>query len=81
VQLTSTGAFTYEYKYSRVAGNYNIEDVLRVPMSNYNLKDAVQKSIMNNMPLVWESLVEFNWKSPRTKNLPQDARLKKVELN
>ena len=77
VQLTSTGAFTYEYKYSRIAGNYNIEDVLRVPMSNYNLKNAVQKSIMNNMPLVWENLVEFNWKSPRTKNLPQDARLKK----
>jgi glutamate racemase len=77
VQSTPTGAFTYEYKYSRIAGNYNNEDVIRVPMSNYNLKDVIQKNIMNNMPVVWKSLVEFNWKSPRTKNLPQEARLKK----
>lgn len=75
-KLTLDGSFTYEYKYGRSAGNFNIEDVKLVPMSNYNLNDFVQKNIINSMPFVWKSLVEFNWQSTRTKNLPENARLK-----
>ena len=75
-KLTSDGSFTYEYKYGRSAGKFNVEYVKRVPMSNYNLNDFVQTNIIKIMPLVWESLVEFNWKSSRTKKLPEKARLK-----
>ena len=76
IKLTSDGNFTYDYKYGRAAGNFNVEYVKYVPMNNYNLKDYVQESIIKNMPAVWKNLLEFNWKSPRTESLPDIAPLK-----
>ena len=75
VKLTVSGGFTYEYKYGRVPGHFAAEYVKRVPMSSTNLSDAVRESIKTRMPTVWERLVTFSHKSPRTMDLPVSARI------
>ncbi len=74
-KLAANGGFTYEYKYSRVPGNYAAEYVKRVPMSSANLSDTVRHSIKTAMPQVWKRLVTFSHKSPRTKDLSASARM------
>ena len=74
VKLADSGGFTYEYKYSRAAGNFELEYVKRVPMSSVNLSLAVRERI-KTMPIVWNRLVAFNRKSPRTRDLPDSARI------
>ncbi|HUS72325.1 MAG TPA: hypothetical protein VMY06_04595 [Sedimentisphaerales bacterium] len=74
-KLTISGGFTYEYKYGRVPGHFAAEYVKRVPMSSTNLSDAVRESIKTRMPAVWERLVTFSHKSPRTMGLPVSARI------
>jgi glutamate racemase len=74
-KLTVSGGFTYEYKYGRVPGHFAAEYVKRVPMSSANLSDAVRESIKTRMPAVWERLVRFSHKSPRTMGLPASARI------
>jgi len=75
VKLTETGGFTYNYKYGRDTGNFEWEHVKRVPMSSANLAHSVREKIKTKMPIVWERLVEFNRKSPRTRDLPDSARI------
>jgi len=75
VKLTVSGGFTYEYKYGRVPGHFAAEYVKRVPMSSTNLSEAVRVSINTRMPAVWERLVTFSHKSPRTMGLPVSARI------
>ncbi len=75
VKLTDSGGFTYEYKYSRVPGNFELEYVKRVPMSSVNLSLAVRERIKMRMPIVWNRLVAFSQKSPRTRDLPDSARI------
>jgi len=76
VRLVSNGGFTYEYKYGRIPGNFAFEYVKRVPMSNANLSDDVRHSIKTTMPKVWNRLITFSHKSPRTKDLPISTRMK-----
>ena len=76
VELAPGGGFTYDYKYGRSPGNFTVEYVKRVPMSAENLSETVCKSISESMPLVWERLVVFSNNSPRTKDLPERARIK-----
>jgi glutamate racemase len=75
VELTPGGGFTYDYKYGRTSGNFTAEYVKRVPMSRLSLSDMVRESIRTSMPEVWERLVAFSWKSPRTLDLPEEARI------
>ncbi|MHC4143694.1 MAG: hypothetical protein ACYSUD_02840 [Planctomycetota bacterium] len=75
VKLTDSGGFTYEYKYGRIPGNLGLEYVKRVPMSGANLSLAVRESIRTRMPAVWKRLVAFVQKSPRTRDLPDSARI------
>ncbi len=75
VKLADSGGFTYEYKYSRVPGNFDSEYVRRVPMSSVNLSPAVRQSIKTTMPVVWKRLVAFSHKSPRTRDMPDSARM------
>ena len=75
VKLAETGGFTYEYKYGRDCGRFEWEYVKRVPMSNENLSNAIREKIKAGMPVVWNRLVEFNRKSPRTRDLPNSARI------
>ena len=75
VKLADSGGFTYEYKYSRAAGNFELEYVKRVPMSSVNLSLAVRERIKTKMPIVWNRLVAFSQRSPRTRDLPESARI------
>ena len=75
VKLADSGGFTYEYKYGRVPGNFDLEYVRRVPMSSVNLSLAVRQNIKTTMPVVWNRLVAFSRKSPRTRDLPDSARI------
>ncbi|MBW8039669.1 MAG: hypothetical protein FVQ85_06675 [Planctomycetes bacterium] len=75
-RLAVNGGFTYEYKYGRAPGNFVAEYVKRVPMSSDNLSATVRRSIKTNMPAVWNRLVTFSQKSPRTKGLPPSARIR-----
>jgi glutamate racemase len=75
LKLTDRGGFTYEYKYGRVPGNFELEYVKRVPMSSVNLSLAVRERIKTRMPVVWNRLVAFSQKSPRTRDLPDSARI------
>lgn len=75
VQLAETGGFTYEYKYGREPGRFDCEYVKRVPMSSENLSQTVREQIRTAMPAVWNRLVVFSRKSPRTRDLPDSARI------
>ena len=75
VKLAETGGFTYEYKYGRDCGRFEQEYVKRVPMSNENLSNAIREKIKTGMPVAWKRLVEFSRKSPRTRDLPDSARI------
>jgi glutamate racemase len=75
VKLAESGGFTYEYKYGRVPGNFELEYVKRVPMSRMNLSDDVREKIRQKMPVVWNRLVVFSRKSPRNRDLPDSARI------
>jgi glutamate racemase len=75
VKLADSGGFTYEYKYGRDPGHFDREYVKCVPMSGANLSPAVRETIRTRMPLVWSRLVTFSQKSPRTRDLPDAARL------
>lgn len=76
VELAPGGGFTYDYKYGRSPGNFTVEYVKRVPMSAENLSETVRNSVSESMPLVWERLIAFSNNSPRTKDLPEMARIK-----
>ena len=75
VKLAEGGGFTYEYKYGRNPGHFEWEYVKRVPMSSENLSPAVRETIRTKMPAVWSRLVTFSQRSPRTRDLPDAARL------
>ena len=75
VKLAETGGFNYEYKYGREPGHLEYEYVKRVPMSSVNLSHAVREKIRQSMPAVWNRLVVFSRKSPRTRDLPDSARI------
>lgn len=76
VKLEQGGGFTYEYKYGRTPGNITLEYVKRVPMNMENLSAMVRESIRKSMPGVWEQLIAFNRESPRTRDLPDEMRIR-----
>jgi len=75
VKLTATGEFTYEYKYGRNPRRFECEYVKRVPMSSLNLSHAVRETIRTKMPVIWNRLAAFTQESPRTRDLPDSARI------
>ena len=79
VKLTKTGGFTYDYKYGRDPGHFEWEYVKRVPMSSENLSHSVRVKIRTKMPVVWRQLVEFSKNSPRTRGLPDSARISNAD--
>jgi len=80
-RLTDGGGFTYEYKYGRAAGNFELEYVKRVPMSSVNLSPAVRERIRTSMPVVWNRLVTFSQRGPRTGDLPDSSRIAPTGVN
>ncbi len=69
VKLAEGGGFTYDYKYGREPGHFEWEYVKCVPMSRANLAPAAREMIQAKMPVVWNRLVAFSQKSPRTRDL------------
>jgi len=69
--LDADGGFTYEFKYGRPAGNPDLEDVRRVPLTAASLKGQAREMIREKMPVVWQRLVEFNRGSPRLTRVPR----------
>ena len=76
-QLAEGGGFTYEYKYGRNPGRFDVEYVKRVPMSNKNLSAEVMNSIRETMPVIYERLVLFNAESPRCSGLQKSETIMK----
>ena len=74
-------SFTYDYKYGRSTGEFDKEDVKRVPMSRENLGDNVIETIRTTMPGVWDRLVSFSAHSPRTADLPPEARIELLAVS
>lgn len=56
--LTSTGAFTSEYKYGRQPGNFGREDTRVVPMTAIGIPDSGRQLIRNRLPAVSQFLPE-----------------------
>jgi hypothetical protein len=75
VKLAESGGFTYEYKYGRDPCRFEREFVKRVPTSSVTLSPVVREKIRTTMPVVWNRLVEFSGNSPRTRDLPDSARI------
>jgi len=76
VALRADGlSFTYDYKYGRSPGALDREYVKRVPMSRENLGDNVIETIRTTMPGVWDRLTTFSSHSPRSADLPAEARI------
>ncbi len=75
VKLAQGGGFTYEYKYGRDPGRLEREYVRYVPMSRVNLSRDVRETLKMKMPEVWNRLAAFSRKSPRTRDLPDSARI------
>lgn len=81
VGLTEGGGFTYEYKYGRAPGQLTCEYVKYVPMSGQNLSRDARETIRMKMPQVWSRLVSFSRTSPRTRDLPEAARIESGACN
>ena len=80
-RLAEGGGFTYECKYGRAAGDFEMEYVRRVPVSSVNLSPAVRERIRTSMPVVWNRLVTFSQRSPRTGDLPDSSRIVPTGVN
>ena len=74
--LEADGRFTYSYKYCRQPGDYEVEDVRRVPMSAENLTAETTAMIRDKMPEVWRRMLEFDRGSPRLAGVPDSLKLK-----
>jgi len=64
--LNEEGGFVYDYKYGREPGLFDREYVKRVPLRLDILSQPTWESIKNGMSKVWEHLLEFNQRSPRS---------------
>ena len=76
-RLAEAGGFTYDYKYGRNPGRFDVEYVKRVPMSSKNLSAEVINSIRETMPVIMERLVLFNSESPRCSGLQKSEKIMK----
>jgi len=74
-EFSADGAFTYEYKYGRDPGRFQLEYVRRVPMHKGNLNAAAIDMIKNKTPELWRRLVLFDRESPRLAGVPDSLRL------
>ena len=75
VELREDGTFTYEYKYGREAGNIQ-EYVKRTPFSRHAIDDDILERLSGQVPTVYEMMVNFNNKNPKTEYLQEEKRIK-----
>ncbi|NWF89577.1 MAG: aspartate/glutamate racemase family protein [Ignavibacteriaceae bacterium] len=68
IEIDSSGNFTYEYKYGRIAGDIQ-EYVKQVPFSKVNLLPEVVTMLKEKTPLVYKLITDFNQNSSKTEFL------------
>lgn len=74
IQLEAPGVFTYDYKYSRSAGEIQ-EYVKRVPFSRQTIPADVLDRLREKLPNVFELMVRFNQENPKTDFLTEDEKI------
>ena len=60
IELTTTGDFTYDYKYGRNQGNLQTEYVKRIPLNTDMMDQTTTDLIRENLPTVWERISAFH---------------------
>lgn len=74
VRLLDDGAFTYEYKYGRTAGDIQ-EYVRAVPFSRSSLAPDILNRLSGQIPDIYRMMASFNNDNPRTSYLRSEERI------
>jgi glutamate racemase len=75
IQLEGPGIFSYDYKYSRNAGETQEEYVKRVPFSRASIPADVLARLAEKVPNVYRLMVDFNHTNPKTEFLANDQKI------
>jgi len=75
IQLEAPGAFSYDYKYSRNAGEIQ-EYVKRVPFSRESIPADVLDRLAEKVPNVYQLMIQFNQANPKTEFLAEDEKIR-----
>ena len=75
IQLEAPGVFSYDYKYSRNAGELQ-EYVKRAPFSRETIPADVLDRLAEKVPRVFELMVHFNQENPKTTFLADDEKIR-----
>lgn len=74
IQLEAPGVFSYDYKYSRTAGEIQ-EYSKRVPFSRETIPADVLDRLSEQLPNVFELMVHFNQDNPKAEFLAEDEKI------
>jgi glutamate racemase len=74
IRLEAPGAFSYDYKYSRTAGEIQ-EYVKRVPFSRATIPAEVLDRLAEKLPNVFQLMVDFNQANPKAAFLADDEKI------
>jgi glutamate racemase len=75
IQLEAPGVFSYDYKYSRNAGEIQ-EYTKRVPFSRESIPADVLDRLAEKVPNVYELMVHFNQANPKATFLTDDEKIR-----
>jgi glutamate racemase len=74
ISLRDDGSFTYEYKYSRPAGD--IQEYVRVvPFSRSSITDEILGRLAGQIPALYDMIVSFNNENPKTDYLREEEKI------
>ena len=78
IQLEAPGVFSYDYKYSRTAGEIQ-EYTKRVPFSRETIPADVLDRLAEKVPNVYQLMVQFNQANPKAAFLDDDEKIRLPE--
>jgi glutamate racemase len=78
IQLEAPGAFSYDYKYDRNAGEIQ-EYVKRVPFSRETIPADVLRRLAEKVPNVYRLMIHFNQSNPKAAFLADDEKIRLLE--
>jgi hypothetical protein len=78
IQLEAPGAFSYDYKYGRNAGEDQVY-VKRVPFSRESIPADVLARLAEKIPNVYQLMVHFNQANPKTEYLTAEQKIQNPE--
>ena len=74
IELEAPGVFSYDYKYSRNAGEIQ-EYVKRVPFSRESIPADVLNRLAEKVPAVYQLMVQFNQANPKAEFLSDAEKI------